>query len=435
MFRKAVQLGLVHTAVAMTLVPINSTLNRVMIKELSLSATLVVLLASLPYLFSPIQVAIGSYSDSHPLFSRRRTPYILLGLILCATGLAASPLVAFLLEQRFWMGLGAAVLAFGAWGMGYNFAAVSYLALATEMSGANNKGRILAIMWCMMICGIIATSLVLGRLLDPYSPGVLSRSFLIVAASALLIGCIGLIGLEPAFVRRETAGGGAAKRSWGELLRHCFGNPQAVLFFIYLILLLSAVFGQDLLLEPFAGEVLKMPVSRTTRLTAIWGSCFLASMILGSQLERRVAKKKIAFSGNTAALFALLTLVAAGVLQSSWVFYLGTIMLGLGSGISTVANLSLMLDMTLPGREGLFMGLWGIASAAARVAGSASGGILRDLLDEGNPVTGYAAAFGFLAALLAVSLILLGKIDVPDFRDRARLSILPSEPRIYEALD
>ena len=59
MLRKRLQLGLIHVAVAMTLVPINSTLNRVMIKELALSATLVAIMASLPYLFSPIQVAIG----------------------------------------------------------------------------------------------------------------------------------------------------------------------------------------------------------------------------------------------------------------------------------------------------------------------------------------------------------------------------------------
>ena len=59
MFWKRVQIGLIHMAVAMTLVPINSTLNRVMIKDLAISATLVALLASLPYLFSPVQVAIG----------------------------------------------------------------------------------------------------------------------------------------------------------------------------------------------------------------------------------------------------------------------------------------------------------------------------------------------------------------------------------------
>ena len=91
MLLKRLQLGLIHAAVAMTLVPINSTLNRVMIKELALSATLVAVLASLPYLFSPIQVAIGSYSDRHPLFGLRRTPYILLGLLFCVCLLYTSP--------------------------------------------------------------------------------------------------------------------------------------------------------------------------------------------------------------------------------------------------------------------------------------------------------------------------------------------------------
>ena len=84
MLIKRIQLALIHVAVAMTLVPINSTLNRVMIKELALSATLVAILASLPYLFSPLQVLIGSYSDRHPIFGWRRSPYIALGLFLCA---------------------------------------------------------------------------------------------------------------------------------------------------------------------------------------------------------------------------------------------------------------------------------------------------------------------------------------------------------------
>lgn len=83
MFLKRFQLGLIHVAVAMTLVPIDSTLNRVMIKELSISATLFAILSSLPYLFAPIQVAIGSYSDRHPVMGFRRTPYILAGLLLC----------------------------------------------------------------------------------------------------------------------------------------------------------------------------------------------------------------------------------------------------------------------------------------------------------------------------------------------------------------
>src|SRR5512145_1135670 len=100
MFLKRIQLGLIHVAVAMTLVPINSTLNRVMIKEMAISATLVAMLASFPYLFSPLQMVIGSYSDRHPWHGWRRSPYIAAGLILCVLGLALAPHVVFWMPQN-----------------------------------------------------------------------------------------------------------------------------------------------------------------------------------------------------------------------------------------------------------------------------------------------------------------------------------------------
>ena len=96
-----------------------------MIKELAISAALVAVLASLPYLFSPIQVAIGSFSDRFPLFGFRRTPYILAGFLLCVLGMVVLPHIAFLIAERWWEGLFLSILAFGAWGMGYNLATVS----------------------------------------------------------------------------------------------------------------------------------------------------------------------------------------------------------------------------------------------------------------------------------------------------------------------
>src|SRR5689334_4221156 len=197
MFLKRFQLGLIHVAVAMTLVPIDSTLNRVMIKELSISATLFAILSSLPYIFAPIQVAIGSYSDRHPIWGFRRTPYILGGLLLCVISLITLPSVAFLMDKNFGLGLLAGIFAFGAWGMGYNLSAVSYLSLASELSGEKERGKTIATMWFMMIVSIILTAITLGRLVDPYTPEALIRAFEYVAAAALTIGLIGLIGLEP----------------------------------------------------------------------------------------------------------------------------------------------------------------------------------------------------------------------------------------------
>jgi BCD family chlorophyll transporter-like MFS transporter len=195
--------------------------------------------------------------------------------------------------------------------------------------------------------------------------------------------------------------------------------PQARLFFVYLLLLLSAVFGQDLLLEPFAGEVLDLPIAWSSRLAAIWGGSFLAAMLLASGLERRLDRRTVARIGGWTALVALWIIPGSGLLASRPAFYSGTVLLGLGTGLSTIANMSLMMDMTVAGREGIFIGLWGIASALSRVAGSACGGLARDLAGRSSPLRGYLAVFVLLSLFLAASLALLGRIDVPRFRARA----------------
>ena len=203
MLRQRIQLALIHVAVAMTLVPINSTLNRVMIKELAVSATLVSILASLPYIFSPTQVLIGSFSDRHPLWGWRRSPYIALGLILCVTGVIVAPYVALMLPKNYALGLVLTAITFMAWGMGFNLASVSYLSLAAELSGEKRRSGTISLMWFMMITGIILTAATLSRLLQPYSPEKLESAFLWVALAALVLGFLGLLRLRtaPAFFR------------------------------------------------------------------------------------------------------------------------------------------------------------------------------------------------------------------------------------------
>ena len=236
MLLKRFQLGLIHVAVAMTLVPINSTLNRVMIKELAISATLVAILASLPYLFAPIQVAIGSYSDRHPIFGLRRTPYILAGLILCVLGLIASPYVAFLMADNLPLGILAGILAFGAWGMGYNLSSVSYLSLASEISGEKGRGKTIATMWFMMIVSIIATAIGLSRMVDPYTPEALIRAFGYIAAAALILGLIGLIRLEPRSSISSSSSVRSIYRQTNDLRHH---TKSSCAHFLYLSALVA----------------------------------------------------------------------------------------------------------------------------------------------------------------------------------------------------
>jgi len=416
MFLKRFQLGLIHVAVAMTLVPINSTLNRVMIKELSISATLVALLASLPYLFSPIQVAIGSYSDRHPIFGYRRTPYIFAGLVLCVLGVIVSPQVAFLMAENFPLGLLTGLLAFGAWGMGYNLSAVSYLSLASELSGEKERGKTIATMWFMMIVSIILTAIALSRMVDPYTPEAMIRAFAYVSGSALLLGLIGLVRLEPpSGVSSSTTSEAYTVKQMTAVIT---ANPVARTFFVYLFLLLAAILGQDVLLEPFGAEAFGMTVTQTTRITSIWGTFVLLAIIVAGFLEGRVSKRLVAQLGNTGALLGFIVIVISGFLLNKEVFYTGVTLLGIGTGLSTVANLSLMFDLTVPGMVGLYIGAWGFSNALSRLVGSVLGGVVRDVVTQatGVALSGYLVVFGIEALMLFIAAIMLYRIDVKAFQ-------------------
>lgn len=415
MFLKRFQLGLIHVAVAMTLVPINSTLNRVMIKELAISATIVAILASLPYLFSPIQVAIGSYSDRHPILGFRRTPYILLGLILCVIGVIVSPQVAFLMAENFPLGLLVGVIAFGAWGMGYNLSAVSYLSLASELSAEEERGKTIATMWFMMILSIILTAIGLSRMVDPYTPEALIRAFWVVAAVALILGLLALIKLEPRTGKFVSA---SSNYTVKQMTTAITANPVARVFFIYLLLLLAAILGQDVLLEPFGAEAFGMTVTQTTRITSLWGTFVLLAIIVAGALEGRVSKRLVAQLGNTGALLGFIVIVISGILINQTVFYIGVTLLGIGTGLSTVSNLSLMFDLTMPGMVGLYIGAWGFSNALSRLTGSILGGVVRDVVTQitGHALSGYLVVFGIEALMLLVATIMLYRININAFR-------------------
>ncbi len=418
MLRKRLQLGLIHVAVAMTLVPINSTLNRVMIKELTISTTLVAILASLPFLFSPIQVAIGSFADRHPVLGWRRTPYIVLGLLLCVSGVILSPRIAYFLAENFWTGLGFSAMAFGAWGLGYNFATVSYFSLATEISGQAQRSRTIAIMFFMMIMGIIFTTLALGQLLDPFTFEALIRSFWLIGIAALLLGILGLVGLEERFVSPGAAS--SDQLPWSVIFKSLIGNRQAMLFFWYLIVLLTAILGQDILLEPFGAEAFGLPVDVTTRITSIWGVSFLASLMAGGLVEGRVSKLTVARIGSWSGVAAFALIILSGLQTNLVLFYGGVVLLGLATGLATVSNLSLMLDMTISGSVGLFMGAWGMASSLARLTGNILSGVVRDTVAQiaRDPSTSYLWVFAILMVMLLVSLGLLRQVDVGLFQRR-----------------
>ena len=322
---KNMRLGLLHVAVGVTFVVINGMLNRVMIHDLGILSTIVALLVVLPYFLSPLQVVVGQYSDNHPLWGYRRTPYIAAGLLLSVGGTALAPHAALLLATDFWMGILLGMLAFGAWGIGYNLAVVAYLSLASDLSTEAQRARTIAIMWFMMIVSLIVTAIIVGQAMETYDHAQMVRVINWACLAALAIGFLGLIGLEPRHVDTQH---GPRVRS-GEALRVVTGNPQAKVFFVYLFLLLVAILGQDILLEPYGAYAFGMSVRETTQLTALWGGMTLISLLLyGLLLSRWMSKKAGAALGGSLALFGLLMIAASGGLNMPTLFLPGIALLG-----------------------------------------------------------------------------------------------------------
>jgi BCD family chlorophyll transporter-like MFS transporter len=270
----------------------------------------------------------------------------------------------------------------------------------------------------MMIASIIVTAIALSHMVDPYTQQALIRSFWMVGLAALVLGVLGLIGLEK---RSSGAAPASEGYSWRAMFQAILQNRQATLFFWYLTILLAAILGQDILLEPFGGEAFGMTVQQTTRITSIWGVCVLVALLLAGGLENRVSKRTVAKAGGVGALLGFLLILTSGLTANQIIFYSGVVFLGFGTGLATVSNLSLMLDMTVASNVGLFIGAWGMSNAISRLLGTVLGGVVRDVVTRlsQDPVTGYVVVFGIEAAMLLVSLVMLRGINVSEFQREA----------------
>jgi BCD family chlorophyll transporter-like MFS transporter len=428
-WKKVLQLAMVHVGVSITVVPVTSTLNRIMIADMHLSALLVGLLISLPYLLSPLQVLVGDWADKRVVWGRHRSPWIVIGGLMASFGSYLTAHAVFLMEVNFLLGLLASFLVFTIWGMGVNIASVSYLSLVTELGQENTnwRSRTVSIMWTVMILSTIATSIALSQMLEPYSKNALYTAFGAVWMIASSLVLFGAANIEPAALPGRVVHNSANNPLVA--FRLLLKNPVARRFFFYLLLVLISIHAQDVLLEPFGAEALQMPVAQTSRLTSIWGTGVFLTLTGGLWLVRRVGKKASANFGAVVTALAFMAIIFTGLAANVRLFMAAVFVLGLGGGLMTVSNLSFMLDMTIPQAAGLYIGAWGVANFAGQALGNIISGLMRDLFYQvtGNVLTGYVSVFGMEVVGLLIAIWIFRKISVDEFRRDA-------EVRIHEVL-
>ena len=423
------RLSLFQVSVGMATVLLLGTLNRVMIVELGLGAMLVAAMIALPVLVAPFRALLGHRSDTHrSAIGWRRVPYLWFGTLWMMGGLALMPFALLVLGgdtvHRVPMaGPALAGAAFIMTGLGLHMTQTAGLALASDRADDATRPRVVALLYVMFLLGMGVSAVVIGWLLSDFSPLALIR---VVQGSALAVVVLNLIALwKQERVRPQSEAERAAPRArFAEAWRDFASGGDAGRLLAVVFVGTLAFNMQDVLLEPYGGEILGLSVGQTTWLSAMWAAGALAGFLLaGRGLLRGRDAFRMSATGLLTGVVAFSAVVFAAPMQAPWLFYAGAVGIGLGSGLFAVATLT--AAMTLPARgiadHGLALGAWGAAQATAAGLAIAIGGAIRDgvatLAATGalgrtldTPAIGYTTVYHVEIALLFATLVVLGPL-------------------------
>lgn len=393
------------------------TLNRILRVEMGLDLALVGLtLGGAHYLAALVSIPIGHFSDTHPFRGYHRLPYIIAGTALAVLTVITAPFVAaFVAGDPSPLRLAIGFAFFFVEGLGVSVGGTAYLALVTDRTSESERGRVVSIIWTMMMVGILLGALGGAAYLRAFSFERLVGLFSLAAALVVVLTVLALLGIE----RRRPSPRGATASSLRLSLQVLTHSRQTRLFFLFLLLGLFFHFMQDIILEPFGGEVLMLSVRETTMFNAYNMVGVIGGLLIGGGLViPRIGKKRMAAAGNLIGVvaFALLALIAlnpAPAAAGPAIF-----LMGLGTGAFTVGGVSLMMDLTVNGQAGLFVGAWTLAQALAKFGSSVLSGAVHDLVLAfgGGSQIAYALIFGLEAVGLLLVTGLLLHINVLAFR-------------------
>ncbi len=427
---RLLRLALFQVSVGVAAALLVGTLNRVMIVELHVAAWLVSLMVALPIVAAPFRAFVGFRSDTHAsAIGWRRVPYIWMGTLLQFGGLAIMPFALLVLTGQgqlglAWVGQLAAGLAFLLVGAGLQITQTTGLALATDIAPEAARPRVVALMYVMLLLGMVGGGALASTLLAEFSE---NRLVQVVQGAAVLSVMLNVIAVwkqearDPNRRRRKSEPAPAFAPLW----RQFIGQPRARRF-LWTVALGTAAFNmQDIVLEPYGGEILHLGVGATSALTALLAGGSLVAFALAARwLGRGADPLRVAALGAVAGLPAFSMVIFAAPLDSPTLFRAGALLIGFGGGLFAVGTLTAAMAMERREHVGLALGAWGAVQATAAGVAVAAGGAVRDLVStlatQGrlgealvDPVTGYSFVYHVEMVLLFAAIVAIGPLVKP----------------------
>lgn len=444
------QMGLFQMGLGIMSLLTLGVLNRVMIKELAIPATIAAGVIAVHQFMSPARLWFGQMSDTKPLFGYHRTGYIWVGSALLA-------IASFLAVQVMWI-LGDSVAANGwngmsqmwvaalggifvLYGLALSSGSTPFAALLVDVSEEEERSKLVGVVWSMLMVGIVIGAITISKLLPQgdavvnlsVTKDAINRVFMIVPTIVFGLAILGTFGIERKFSRfsdRANLGEFSAREdqiTLGRAVQVLTASPQTGIFFSFLLFMTISLFIQDAVLESYGGQVFGMSISQTTQLNAQWGTGTLIGIATtGFAIVPKLGKQRTTKLGCALVAGCAGLLILSGFTTNPTLLKSAVLLFGLASGVTTTGALSLMLDLTAAQTAGTFIGAWGLAQAMARGFATVIGGVALDICKKIFPTNltmAYGGVFSLQVIGMICAIVLLSQVDVQEFRTNAKQAI------------
>jgi BCD family chlorophyll transporter-like MFS transporter len=331
-----------------------------------------------------------------------------------------------------WAGLLGVI--FALYGLSVSMCSTPFATLLVDITDEDDRSRIVAVDWSMLIGGTIIGAITIGILLKSLEINAaiaevqaqINRLFIIIPAIVCGLTVFATIGVERKYSRFASRVGhqpGGSHLSLGRAWSILTASRQTQVFFTFLVVMTLGLFIQDPILETYGGEVFNLPVGKTAALNAYWGGGTLIGLsAAGFWFIPKLGKQKTARLGCMLVAASMLWVIVAGFTHNPVFLQLALLLFGICSGLVTTGAITLMLDLTVPETAGTFIGAWGLSQALAKGLATVFGGAALDLgkLVFPNVVLAYGFVFSLQALAMIVAVKLLDRVNVREFQTTAK---------------
>ncbi|SIR42095.1 MFS transporter, BCD family, chlorophyll transporter [Rhizobium sp. RU20A] len=422
---RLLRLSLFQVSAGCIMVLLNGTLNRVLIVELGVPVALVSAVIAIPVLAAPLRLFFGYRSDTYrSVLGWRRVPYVWMGSMLQFGGLAIMPFALLLLQSQTvgpeWAGAAGACLAFILCGFGLHMAQTAGLALASDLAPEDKRPRVVALLYLMLLAGMMAASAFYSVALTDFTAVQLIQ---VIQGTAVLTLVLNVIAMWKQEARNPRLTAADRKvPGFFEALSAYRSDPGVTRLLVAVAIGSMAFSMQDILLEPYGGEILGMPVGRTTLLTGLWAAgAMLGFMLAARSLQRGGAVHRIAARGLMIGIAAFSAIIFAEPMAFDALFYMGAAAIGLGNGLFSVGTLLAAMAVSRRADSGVVVGAWGAVQATAIGTALLLAGFIKNVVNalalSGalglamlTPASGYLVVYGLEIVLLFFCLAVIGPL-------------------------